>query len=86
MLFTYFDMLPTGVERHDKLLDSCLDGLVQMHGEGGGRSLSAGVGWRGWERGEAGGVVTREPGTSIPLDSGPSPHCPSRPAASLHWS
>ena len=56
-----------------------------MHGEGGGRSLSAGVGWRGWERGEAGGVVTREPGTSIPLDSGPSPHCPSRPAASLHW-
>ena len=40
-----------------------------MHGEGGGRSLSAGVGWRGWERGEAGGVVTREPGTSIQLDS-----------------
>ena len=29
MLFTYFDMLPTGVERHDKLLDSCLDGLAE---------------------------------------------------------
>ena len=29
MLFTYFDMLPTGVERHDKLLDSCFDGLAE---------------------------------------------------------
>ena len=52
-----------------------------MHGEGGGRSLSAGVGWRGWERGEAGGVVIHP----AVLCSGPSPHCPSRPAASLHW-
>ena len=44
-----------------------------MHGEGGGRSLSAGVGWRGWERGEA-GVVTREhPGCLIILESSDMP-------------